>query len=76
MTLWRVSPGCVCEVMHKGITLHVLLEDVSLRYLKSQLLDRTFFDAAFKKTPNESGHTYKGAMPTCRFPTRFATKTI
>ena len=54
----------------------MLLEDVSLGYLKSQLLDRTFFDAAFKKTRNESGHTYKGAMPTCRFPTRFATKKI
>ena len=35
----------------------MLLEDVSLGFLKSQLLDRTFFDAAVKKTRNKSGHT-------------------
>ena len=33
----------------------VSLEDVSLGFLNSQLLDRTFFDAAVKKTRNKSG---------------------
>ena len=34
----------------------MLLEDVSLGFLQSHLLDRSFFDAAVKNTRNKNGH--------------------